>query len=55
MKNTIKHLEMIQSIINRLESTSFLLKGWAFTLVSGILALLNEVGATRLLLFSFFP
>lgn len=35
----IKHLEMIQSVITRLSANSFMLKGWAVTLVAGILAL----------------
>lgn len=38
-ENKIKHLEMIQDVINRMASNSFLLKGWAVTLVSGIFAL----------------
>jgi len=36
MENKIKHLEMIQGVINRMASNSFALKGWAVTLVSGI-------------------
>lgn len=35
----IKHLEMIQGVINRMASNSFMLKGWAVTLVAGIMAL----------------
>lgn len=35
----IKHLEMIQGVINRMASNSFLLKGWAVTLVSAMFAL----------------
>lgn len=35
----IKHLEMIQDIIKRMASNSFMLKGWAVTLVAGIFAL----------------
>ena len=37
--NKIKHLEMIQAVINRMASNSFMLKGWALTLVAGIMAL----------------
>ena len=37
--NKIKHLEMIQAVINRMASNSFMLKGWAVTLVAGIMAL----------------
>lgn len=39
----IAHLGMIQDIINRLSQNSFLLKGWAVVMVSGLLAL----GAAR--------
>lgn len=35
----IKHLEFIQSIINRMNSNSFAIKGWAITIVSALLAL----------------
>ena len=39
MDTKIKHLEMIQGVINRMASNSFMLKGWAVTLVAGIFAL----------------
>ena len=35
----IKHLEFIQSVITRLNSNSFQIKGWAITIVAGVLAL----------------
>lgn len=35
----IKHLEFIQGIINRMNSNSFSIKGWAITIVSALLAL----------------
>ena len=35
----MKHLEFIQSAINRMAGNSFLLKGWAITLTGGLLAL----------------
>jgi len=37
----IRHLEMIQSVISRMASNSFLLKGWTVTLVVGLLAFAN--------------
>ena len=40
--NRIKHLEMIQGVINRMASNSFMLKGWAVTLVAGIFALASK-------------
>ncbi len=35
----IKHLEFIQGAINRMATTSFVLKGWAMTITGGLLAL----------------
>lgn len=37
----MKEVEIIQSTINRMASTSFLIKGWTITLVVGILLLNN--------------
>lgn len=31
-----KHLEMIQNIINRMASNSFVFKGWSITIIAGI-------------------
>jgi hypothetical protein len=39
MESKVKHLEFIQSAINRMAHNSFLLKGWAITLTGGLLAL----------------
>lgn len=38
-ENKIRHLEMIQGVINRMGNNSFMLKGWAVTLVAGIFVL----------------
>lgn len=37
-ESKIKHLEFIQSIITRMASNSFMLKGWAITVVAALLA-----------------
>lgn len=42
MENKIRHLEMIQGVINRMASNSFALKGWAVTLVAGIFVLAGK-------------
>ena len=42
MDNKINHLEMIQGVINRMASNSFMLKGWAVTLAAGIFALASK-------------
>ena len=39
MENKAKHLELIQGIVNRLSTNSFLLKGWSVVLVSALFAL----------------
>ena len=42
MDKKLKHLEMVQSVINRMANNSFMLKGWAVTLVAGIFALAGK-------------
>lgn len=39
MDSKLKHLEFIQSVITRMNSNSFLIKGWMITLVSALFAL----------------
>ena len=39
MENKRQHLELIQGVINRLSTNSFLLKGWSVVLVSALFAL----------------
>jgi len=39
MEIKLKHLEMIQGIINRMAGNFFLLKGWCITLISALFAL----------------
>jgi hypothetical protein len=38
-ENKRKHLEFIQGVITRMNSNSFLIKGWTITLVSALFAL----------------
>lgn len=38
MENKMKHLEMIQAIITRMAQNSFMIKGWALTLVVAMFA-----------------
>lgn len=42
MEKKIKHLELIQSVISRMSNNSFMLKGWAVTLVAGIFVLAGK-------------
>ncbi|MGL5255357.1 MAG: hypothetical protein ACRC9L_10280 [Brevinema sp.] len=55
MENKIKHLEMIQGIINRMASNSFALKGWAVTLVSGIFVLSSKEADKMYFLVAYIP
>ena len=43
MDNKIKHLEMIERIIERMAKNSFMLKGWAVTLIVGIIAVVARM------------
>jgi hypothetical protein len=38
----IKHLEMIQGVINRMAGNSFLIKGWTITLISALFVLADK-------------
>jgi hypothetical protein len=57
----LKHLEFVQSAINRMSQNSFTIKGWAITLISALIALgvqqanpaLVRVAALPILLFWF--
>ena len=40
MEQKLKHLELIQGVINRLATNSFQMKGWSVVLVAAILVLL---------------
>ena len=49
MEQKLKHLELIQGVINRLATNSFQMKGWTVVLVAAILVLLareNRLDAT---------
>lgn len=51
----IKHLEMIQGIITRMNQNSFMLKGWMITIVSALLAIYADKGNIGYLIISIFP
>lgn len=42
LEDKYKHLEMIQNIIQRMATNSFMLKGWAVTLIVAIFALADK-------------
>ena len=45
MESKLKHLELIQGVINRLASNSFLLKSWAVVLIAALFVLLSRQDA----------
>ena len=51
----IKHLEMIQTVINRMAANSLVIKGWAITLVSALFALAAKDADVRYVFISYFP
>lgn len=51
----IQHLQMIQGIISRMAGNSFLLKGWAVTLIAGIFALSSNDTDQRYFLVAYIP
>ena len=55
MDAKLKHLELIQGIINRMASNSFSLKGWSVILVSALFALAAASPNARFSLLAYFP
>ena len=55
MEKKLKHLEMIQGIINRLSTNSFLLKGWTVVLMSALFALAAADGRRMFVLLACVP
>ena len=55
MEKKLKHLEFIQSIIARMASNSFLLKGWAITIVSALIAISVSKNKICYLGIAYFP
>jgi hypothetical protein len=55
MEKKMKHMEMIQGVINRMASNSFVLKGWTVTLVAGIFALASKEADKMYFLVAYIP
>lgn len=55
MENKLKHLEFIQNIIARMASNSFLLKGWAITIATALIAISIDKNNCRYFYISYFP
>jgi hypothetical protein len=55
MEAKLKHLEMIQGVINRMAGNSFLLKGWSVTLTSALFALAAKDSNPFFVYLAYFP
>ena len=55
MDKKIKHLEMIQAVINRMAMNSFILKRWSVILVSAIFALTSTKNIHSFIFIAYFP
>lgn len=51
----IRYLELIQTIIGRMANNSFMLKGWAVTLIAGILVLASKDSDKCFFLIAYIP
>jgi uncharacterized membrane protein len=55
MEAKLKHLEMIQGVINRMASNLFFLKGWSITLIAALFALSAKDANSKYILVAFVP
>lgn len=55
MESKLKHLELIQGVINRMATNSFLLKGWSVTLISALFALAAKDSNQFFIYLAYFP
>lgn len=55
MENKLKHLEFIQNVITRMNSNSFVIKGWTITIVSAVLAIFATIQIDYILLIGVIP
>jgi hypothetical protein len=50
-----KHLEFIQNIITRMNTNSFMIKGWSVTLISALFALAADKANLKFVLVAYIP
>ena len=55
MESKIKHLEFIQNVITRMNSNSFLIKGWTITIVSALFALAAREANPHFVMIAYIP
>lgn len=51
----IAHLQMIQAVISRMASNSFMLRGWTVTLVAAVFALAAKDADSRYVMIAYVP
>lgn len=54
-ESRIRYLEAIQRLVDRLSNTSFILKGWAVSLVAGLMALAANGSDQRYVMITYVP
>ncbi len=54
-QDTVKHLELIQGVVNRLANNSFAYKAWAITLVAVFILLATAIASPHLLPIALIP
>lgn len=55
MEKKLKHLDMIQSVVTRMASNSFYIKGWCVTVVAAILGLASKDSDKKLIAVVYYP
>lgn len=55
MEKKLKHLEFLQNVITRMNTNSFLIKGWTITLVAALFALAAKDSDKNFIIICLFP
>lgn len=55
MERKLKHLEFIQTAVNRMARNSFMLKGWTLLIIAAFLAFIARIGDANLMLIATVP
>lgn len=55
MEAKLKHLEIIQSVVTRMATNSFFLKGWCVTLIAALCAIAVENDRPKVYLLAYIP
>ena len=55
MESKLAHLQMLQTVVSRMSTNSFLLKGWTVTLVAALFALAAAKSTPYFIYLAYFP